>query len=233
MSYFERSLRTQVERGSINTILLDTYKRELERYGNDTIEFAERIFCASSDLIVNYLKNIRQSETGFSELHMAVISLDALLNILLRENTEKIALLKLMHENMKQEFGDNKQLKFQLDSKYREHSAFFGNINQSKSTVIQLAGVREFDTYLKALKALKAKVQNSGPEKLMTLAGDIIHMQLNRLFNDRQRNHEFIIYYLLHKYYLSVEARKGKSLLSFSPALQGFGVNQVNKSLFK
>jgi thiopeptide-type bacteriocin biosynthesis protein len=233
MSYFERSLRTQVERGSINTILLDTYKRELERYGNDTIEFAERIFCASSDLIVNYLKNIRQSETGFSELHMAIISLDALLNILLRENTEKIALLKLMHENMKQEFGDNKQLKFQLDSKYREHSAFFGNINQSKSTVIQLAGVREFDTYLKALKALKAKVQNSGPEKLMTLAGDIIHMQLNRLFNDRQRNHEFIIYYLLHKYYLSVEARKGKSLLSFSPALQGFGVNQVNKSLFK
>jgi hypothetical protein len=67
----------------------------------------------------------------------------------------------------------------------------------------------------------------------MKLAGDLIHMHLNRLFNDKQRNHEFIIYYLLYKHYLSVEARKGKRVLSFSPAFKGPGVDHIDDVVFK
>ena len=169
----------------------------------------------------------------FSEFHMAIISVDALLTVLFSENSKKVELLKLMHDGMKREFDDNKQLKFQLDSKYREYSGFFNNINKSRPVIIGLIGKKEFENYLAALKLLKLNISNPTTAEMMKLAGDLIHMDLNRLFNDRQRNHEFIIYYLLYKYYLSVEARKGKSLIPFAPTFKGFGVDHVGESLLK
>jgi hypothetical protein len=38
------------------------------------------------------------------------------------------------------------------------------------------------------------------------LLADLIHMHLNRIFIDRQRNQELIIYYCLYKYQVSVKA---------------------------
>ena len=233
VSYFEKSMRTQVEKGHVNNLTVDTYKRELERYGNDTIQYAENVFNASSEQVIGYLKNLKMQQTEFSEFHLAIISVDALLAVLFSENSDKVRLLKLLHDGMKQEFDDNKQLKFQLDNKYRENSAFFNNINKSKPVIIGLIGKKEFDNYLAALELLKINAQDLTTLNMMKLAGDLIHMDLNRLFNDRQRNHEFIIYYLLYKYYLSVEARKGKGLIPFTPTFKGFGVNHVSESLFK
>ena len=42
--------------GEISNIIIDTYKRELERYGENTIEYAEEIFFRSSELILNFLE---------------------------------------------------------------------------------------------------------------------------------------------------------------------------------
>jgi thiopeptide-type bacteriocin biosynthesis protein len=230
---FERRMRILVERGSINNIIIDTYKRELERYGGQTIEYAEQVFNASSDVVINYIKNTRRRDTEFSELHLAAISVNVLLSMLPVHNNEKAALLKLMHEGMKPEFDDSKQLKFQLDTKYREYAGFFNNLEKNRPGVVRLAGKKQFDDYLSVLEVFKAKTKSMGLAELKKLVADIIHMHLNRLFNDRQRNHEFIVYYLLSKYYVSAEARKEKGVLSFTPTFKGFGVNQVSESLFK
>ncbi len=233
VQYFEQKMRVQMERGSISSLVLDTYKREIERYGEKTMEYAEAAFDASSDLILNYLKSIRNKQTDYSEFHFAIVSIDALLEVFFEENSQKIGLAKHMHERMKREFDDSKQLKFQLDNKYREYAGFFNGIQKSKSIIIRLAGKKQFENYLNSLRLLKdvaVKNQSGAPVKL---AGDLIHMHLNRLFSDKQRNHEFIIYYLLNKYYISVEARRGKGSLSFSPAFKGFSMDQVEKVVFK
>jgi thiopeptide-type bacteriocin biosynthesis protein len=230
---FERSIRKLVEKGTVNNMMIDTYKRELERYGDDTIEDAEQIFSASSDLAINYLKNADREQAEFSESHLAIVSVDALLSLIFRNNAEKAHLLGLMHDGMKPEFDDGKQVKFQLDTKYREYSPFFNNLNRNKPAIISLSGKKEFEDYLLTLKELKAKVQNLSAGRMSKLAADLVHMHLNRLFNDRQRNHEFIIYYLLSKYYLSIEARKGKGLSPFTPTFKGFSVNQVEESVLK
>jgi hypothetical protein len=67
----------------------------------------------------------------------------------------------------------------------------------------------------------------------MKLAADILHMHLNRLFNEKQRSQEFIIYYLLYKYYLSVKARKDREPLNFATASKRPAVNQLNETFFK
>ncbi len=224
---FEKRLRNHVEKGSVNNLLLDTYRREIERYGSDTIEYIEKIFQVSSDLILNYLKNIGKKQTIFSELHLALISVHSFLEIFYDDNLRRIGLLKGLHEGMRHEFEDSKQVKLQMDNKYREYSFFINNMDNHKAEIVGIVGKKEYNTYLKALSLLKLNTARFESEKLMMLIADIIHMHLNRLFNERQRKHEFVIYYMLHKYYLSSEARRSKKQLVFSPAPERFAVDYV------
>ncbi len=231
--YFEKKIRTYVEKGIINNLLLDTYKREIERYGAETIVFAENAFNASSELVLAYLKNISTGAFDFSELHLALLSADALLEIFFPEYSSRIYLLKNIHENMKHEFDESKQVKMQLDNKYREYSTFINNMKSNQALIVGIAVKKEYASYLKSLGLLKTTAQLFFPGKLMKLAADIIHMHLNRLFNEKQRSHEFIIYYLLYKYYLSVKARKDRELLNFAPASKRPAVDQLNETVFK
>ena len=233
VKYFEKRIRSYVEKGIISNLLLDTYKREIERYGAETIGYAEDAFNASSELVLNYLKNISSGASDYSELHLALLSADALLEVFFPEYSARIFLLKSIHESMKHEFDDSKQVKMQLDNKYREYSTFINNMSKSRSVITAIAGNKEYNAYLKSLDRLKSNAQLFFPGKLMKLAADIIHMHLNRLFNEKQRSHEFIIYYLLCKYYLSVKARKEKELQNFSPAPKRPAINKVNEAFFK
>ncbi len=231
--YFEKKIRGHVEKGSVNNLLLDTYKREIERYGEETMEFAEQIFNTSSELVMSYLKNITTNATNFSELHLALVSVDAVLEVLFPENSSRIHLLKSIHESMKHEFDDSKQVKLQLDNKYREYSGFINNMNLNRPVITRITGKKQFNCFVNSFKHLKLNTPWLTHAKLMKLAADLIHMHLNRVFNDKQRSHEFIIYYLLYKYYLSAQARKEKELLNFSGASKHLGVNYVNEAVFK
>jgi lantibiotic biosynthesis protein len=234
VQYFEKRMRKYVENGSINNLLLDTYKRELERYGFDKIEYVEKIFQASSELIINYLRGITKYEhTGFSELHLALVSVDALLGVFFRDNSGKIYILKSLHDGMKPEFDDSKQMKFQLDTKYREYAPFINNIKTNGNTIIELAGKKVFTAFEKELFELKISFDWQLQGNLLKISGDLIHMHLNRLFNEKQRKHEFIIYYLLYKYYQSLEARKEKELQPTASASKRFSVNHVKEAVFK
>ena len=233
MQYFEKCIRSGFEKGSISNLLLDTYKREIERYGAYTIEYAERIFETSSDLVVNFLRKNSKAQLGHSELHLALLTANIILEIFLKSSAEYINLLNLIHENMRHEFEDSKSVKIQLDNKYREYSAFINNMDADKNNIITIAGKKEFKSYVKALNLLKAKTDNFSSDKLNKLVGDLLHMHLNRFFTENHRKQEFIIYYLLCKHHLSLKARRIKTASLLSGTSQGFGVNHLNKIIFK
>ena len=211
IQYFEKNIRSDFEKGSVNNLLLDTYKREIERYGAYTIEHAEKVFEASSDLVMNFIKKSTKTQSSYSELHLALLTANVVLDVFLTPGAEYIQLLKMIHENMKHEFEDNKSLKFQLDNKYREYSAFINNMNADKNNIIIIAGKKEFMYYIKTLTVLKSKTAAFTAEKLKKMVADILHMHLNRIFTENHRKQEFIIYYLLYKYHLSLQARNIKT----------------------
>ena len=233
IQYFEKSIRSGFEKGSVSNFLLDTYKREIERYGAYTIEYAERMFEASSDLVINFLRKNPKAQSGFSELHLALLTTNIILEVFLKSSIEYINLLNLIHESMKHEFEDSKSVKIQLDNKYREHSAFINNMDANKNNIIIIAGKKEFNNYVKALNILKTKTSIFSNEKLNKLVADLLHMHLNRVFTENHRKQEFIIYYLLYKHHLSLEARRTKTASLLSGTSQGFGVNHINKAIFK
>ena len=233
IQYFEKNIRSNFEKGSISNLLLDTYKREIERYGAYTIEYAERMFETSSDLVVNFLRKNPKTQFGYSELHLALLTANIILEVFLKSTNEYINLLNLIHENMKHEFEDSKSVKIQLDNKYREHSAFINNMDADKNNIIAIAGKKEFNNYLKALNLLKTKTNNFSDEKLNKLVADLLHMHLNRIFTENHRKQEFIIYYLLYKHHLSLKARRTKTASLLSGTSQGFGINHISKAIFK
>lgn len=232
MQYFEKNIRNDFEKGRINNLLLDTYKREIERYGAYTIEYVERIFEASSDLIINFLKKKSKTQSSYSELHLALFTANIILEVFLKSPTEYISLLKLIHESMKHEFEDSRSVTFQLNNKYREYAAFIDNMNTNTTSVV-IVRKKELNNYIKVLNLLKTKANAFSDEKLNKMVADLLHMHLNRVFTENHRKQEFIIYYLLYKHHLSLKARKTKAASLLSGAPQSFGVNHINKTILK
>lgn len=230
---FERKLKQDVEKGSINELLIDTYKRELERYGANTIEYAEEIFEASSEMVINFIKNTSTGKTPYSEIHLALASTQMMLETLFKSNVEYIHLLKIIYEGMRHEFEDSKLVKLQLDTKYREYAAFINNITTDKGLTISIIGKKELNRYIKTLELLKLKTKLLSVEKLNKLAADLIHMNLNRIFAENQRKQEFVIYYFIYKHYLSAEARKNRGISLLPGTPKGFSINHIDKAIFK
>ena len=233
LKHFEKKIRLDFEKGIVNNLLIDTYKREIERYGESSMELVEKVFQFSSELVINILKNISRSETVYSELHFAIISVDAILGVFYPQNSSRINLLKRIHQSMKHEFEDSKQVKFQLDSKYRECAPFINSMAINHAPIAEIAGKKELNAFLKSLRLLHANIPELSAEKTGKLVADLIHMHLNRLFNEKQRMQEFIIYYLLCKYYTSLEARKDKAPVTLTPASDSFRINHIYEAVLK
>ena len=233
IQYFEKRFRNHVQKGSLNNLLVDTYKREIERYGASTITYVEKIFEASSDVIINYLKNITASIDNYAELHLALISINLIMDIFFNNNADKIILLTLIHENMKHEFEDSKQVKIQMDNKYREYSAFINNMEIYEPRIIKIIGKKEFNGFSTSINCLQQNTSHLSKQQFNKLIADVMHMHLNRIFNEKQRKQEFIIYYLLNKYYSSLKARQSKIASMLTPAPDSFGVNNIEKGILK
>eukprot|EP01037_Dinobryon_pediforme_P007423 gene7423-7487_t len=156
-----------------------------------------------------------------------------ILNVFFVNNSGKMQLMRSIYDTMKHEFDESKSVKLQLDSKYREYSPFINNMVDYKELIIGYSGKKEFGMLVKALQQLKMTTYCDFTGSVPKLAGDLIHMHLNRLFNERQRQHEFIIYYLLLKFYSSVEARNIKQMLSVSVGSKRFSIDNIKEAVFK
>ncbi|MFD2937764.1 lantibiotic dehydratase [Spirosoma flavum] len=197
-----------VESGLINRIQLDTYQRELERYEPDLIEFSEAIFCADSQLFINWLT---QAETQLEadRYALALLSIDTLLDDFTYSLSDKVKLSYRLQQAFFQEQVGTKELKRKLNDLYREyHHSFFtpSSINvqlvKERSKNIQSAVV-SIQTYFKMTDS------NKDCDRLV---GAILHMTLNRLFAGQNRRHEMIVYHFLTRHYESLLSRSGKNV---------------------
>lgn len=64
---FEMSFQPLVENGAVIRVLCDTYVREIERYGADTMEPVERLFGIDSGAILELLEKIEELPTDTRE----------------------------------------------------------------------------------------------------------------------------------------------------------------------
>jgi thiopeptide-type bacteriocin biosynthesis protein len=187
--------------GTVWRMQMDTYCRELERYGMRTISLSEDLFCYHSAEVVAHLAQQAISEQPTDSWPWGLMTIDELLNAFTLTLDQKVVLLQKLKMDFAQEFSLDKNLKRQLDAKYRTKRSA---IEQVMSQV-----PRPSRAALKtiALQINKLAEQNLLEMPLERLLGSYVHMLLNRLLPANARLHELVLYDFLFRYYKSLQKK--------------------------
>ncbi|MBB6372572.1 thiopeptide-type bacteriocin biosynthesis protein [Chryseobacterium shigense] len=193
-----KALQPFTESGEISNILLDTYNREIERYGEHTIENAETLFYKNSEFTLQCLHYDDEEK-----IIVSLFYIDEILNKLKIPVQEKLGWIKDFNAAFKREFNADKNLNSQLDKKYREFKPKFTDFLQSeefseeRTTIV--SHIEESSIVFQNITDHNEK--GSLKISLQDFFQSIFHMNINRLFVSNQRLFEMIIYdYLLRHY---------------------------------
>lgn len=201
-------------------IQTDTYHRELERYGRNTMELSETLFYYDSKAISDFLSLIEGDEGEELRWLFGLRMVDTLLECFSYTLENKIYLVEFLKTRFGNEFGMNRFLKKQLDDKYRQ--------KRKKIENFMFCDKKEIEEYIPILKILSnykvfispiaqslhhIKAAEKLEIELENLLSSYIHMTLNRLFRSKNRLHELVCYDFLYRHYTSVLARNKKKRL--------------------
>ncbi|WP_292011959.1 thiopeptide-type bacteriocin biosynthesis protein [Chryseobacterium sp.] len=172
--------------------------RELERYGENTIEEAETLFYKNSEFTLKCLHYDDEEK-----IMVSLFFINEMLNKLNLSVQEKLGWIKDFNVTFKQEFNANKKLNSQLDKKYREFKPKFIDLTQSEEFSEErnyiICNIQESNSALQNITHHHENQSLGMP--LQSFFQSIFHMNINRLFVSNQRLFEMIIYDYLLRYY--------------------------------
>jgi thiopeptide-type bacteriocin biosynthesis protein len=211
-----RAAQPFVDEDRIATVVLDTYDREIDRYGGvEGIDLAEQIFWADSEAVAGIVAGLVGAE-GASEARwrIAVAGIDRLLGDLGLDAEGKRVALARAREGSGRRFAVDTRLGRQLGERYRKERAALEpllDVANDASSPLQpaLALLRcrseRMAPFTAELLALERAGRLSRP--VAELAGSFIHMFANRLFRGAANEQELVVHDLLARLHVSRHAR--------------------------
>lgn len=204
--------------GTLSKVMLDTYSRELERYGTDLIEEAESLFFNDSLCVLRFISLLQDNADEQYRLLFALRGIDMLLTDFGLGLEQKHTLLSELQSGFFREFGGLPALQKQLNDRYRQRQAFitrhFNPENDSDNGIedaVQLFQIRS-EMNSEIVAAIQKKLKHEQDNKrLFHLLSGYIHMFMNRLFISQQRKYELLVNHFLERYYQSQIAIKNKN----------------------
>jgi thiopeptide-type bacteriocin biosynthesis protein len=205
----------------IEKVQIDTYYRELERYGFQHINDVETLFYIDSENILELISQLNNDDVGdLIRLKYACLNIYILMQNFHLEKEKLSSVVSLCQQNYFNEHGGQKELQFLLNDKYRKYRKSIEKL----LTIPNLDILEEEDQFILNTISKKDKLQaqliNSILEKnieqnkkieVVELIQSLIHMHVNRLFKSKQRTYELLVYDFLQRCLKSVEARKHKT----------------------
>ena len=179
----------------------DTYLREIERYGINTIEDSESLFYFDSKMMMNYLSLKKDFKNDTIQLLFSFLAIERFLTAFDLSSFEKLSLLDDMQQGFKNEFNATKVQKTQLDKQYRELEKEISNVldfdsNPDLNSLYEIVKEKAMNS-----KPIVESIQENLEINLNSFLSSHIHMMINRQFTSRQREYETLIYDHLYRYY--------------------------------
>lgn len=186
----------------------ETYLREIERYGLNTMEDSETLFYFDSKMIMDYLvlKNDFQNEK--TQLLFSFLSIDAFLNAFSLSTSEKVIFFDDLQQGFKKEFNATKVLKSELDKHYRGFENEISNCMNAISNHELLPLYEIIEKKSCNINPVVQVIKQNLEINLNAFLSSHIHMMINRQFTSRQREYETLIYDHLYRYYKTCFYRK-------------------------
>lgn len=202
--------------GSLWKVQLDTYEREVERYGGDEgIALAERLFHADSEAVVDVLDTLSGDAGAEQRWRLALCGVDTLLDDLGLDAAAKRDLMRSMEVGMAHEFGKRATLKRELSDRFRRDRASLEALlaaarDGGEGLPPELAALRRRSEALRPVAAELAGRERAGllAAPVRVLASSFTHMHLNRILRSSARAQEMVLYHLLGRLYESEAARR-------------------------
>ncbi|MDM1295616.1 lantibiotic dehydratase [Sphingobacterium sp. N143] len=185
MALMDKLVKQYIEDGSVWKLQLDTYQREIERYGISHIKNTEQAFSVDSEVFLWTLEDERFREDNQYRFAMGLRNIDNWLSLFYMSLEAKVAFCSQMANAFALEH--DKESAYQVDQLYR--SLIGKNVmmlNRSIQPTLPL------DQRLEKLGALNLPQEN---------LASYIHMSINRWYKSDQRLMEYISYRFLEKEY--------------------------------
>jgi thiopeptide-type bacteriocin biosynthesis protein len=185
---------------------LDTYEREIERYGGaQGIVLAEQIFHVDSEAALEIIETLEAGDTGLDERwRLTLRGIDLLLDDFGFDLRTKLTALSKAHAEFAKEFHVDAKLKKQIGCRFRkERASLEAALDASHSAeggfsagfeILRRRSAR-LAPIVCELKGFEANRQLSTP--LEKLALSCLHMHANRLLRSAQRENELVLYSFL------------------------------------
>lgn len=191
-------------------IQLDTYIPEYTRYGVRNLEMVENVFYHDSISQIKLLDLINTDKQEDLRWIYGLKSINAYLDLFKLSLEEKHAHCCEIDNYFDKEFFEDKNLKLQIDAKYRKSRLLIEKtlFNKEKDDLDRIITNR--DEKIKPFTdAIVNNNKNYGDNIPLS---SIIHMSINRLFRSKIRLQEFILHSLLKRHYKSLIARNTYSI---------------------
>jgi len=199
--------------GLIWKIQLDTYNRELERYGKNLIEETEALFCIDSECAVSLLKKLDEKDENYRWM-IALYAIDQLLSDFSIDITTGQQWMERWSLAFRTEFGFDMYNSKQFNVKYRTHKAAIEQVLKNRIEAdafnkLRLPVQKRSKKLQPLIREIKDKLSKADTSEisLESLLSSYIHMLLNRLFRSKNRQHEMLICDFLNRYYKSEIAK--------------------------
>lgn len=207
---FHSVFKELMDENVIWKIQTDTYQREIERYGKETMYYSEFIFWKNSKMILKYLNFKTSFLDKEAPLFFSFLMIDSFLNLFKLSNPEKLTLMDALQLAFKKEFEIDKIQKKKMDIKYRsldpKLESFLEPLNQNFFP--KILGIINDNS--NQIKVIALKILDKIEIPLNDFLSSHIHMMINRQYSSKQRMYELIIYDNLHRYYKNISYKEDK-----------------------
>jgi thiopeptide-type bacteriocin biosynthesis protein len=204
-----------IRNGVVQKIQVDTYHRELERYGHHTMELSEQLFFHDSEAVIDFIGLLESDEDERYRWLFALRGTDMMLDDFQFSLEDKSALMKRLSDGFLKEFANENTLKQQINDKYRREtrtiSDFLNPVKDVENEIEEAVNIftKRSAAFRHLCQQMLQKDQLGKPKE--ELIASYIHMFLNRLFISNQRKQELVVYTYLYRYYTSALAIRKKT----------------------
>ncbi|MES2650773.1 MAG: thiopeptide-type bacteriocin biosynthesis protein [Bacteroidota bacterium] len=184
---FNALLTTPIAQGIVSEVALKTYHREIARYGALRITNVEQFFHLDSKYVLSALAKMPDKNKCYQQTIYFINQISSICFPLFKD---RLHFVKQITEAFSDEFSIDKNGFKKINQTY----------NQLKNDKEQVFGFKMLENQANIIF-----MQCSETEKSKMLA-DLIHMHINRMFNDHQRLQEAICYQFIYKQLLKEQA---------------------------
>jgi len=194
-------LNELIEEDILWKVQTDLYQREIERYGESTIEDSEMLFYQDSLMILKYIEVKPSFNSLETSLLFSFISIDQFLSVFEFDLQSRYELLNRLQLAYKDEFEFDKKIKAQYDKNYR-------SLQDKIHYFISREAEFENKEIFKILKDKHDRIHEIAISVKSNITIDLndfmashIHMMINRQYTSKQRHYETLIYDHMWRYY--------------------------------